>query len=170
LIRIANAVHERTGYKNLVMAGGVALNCVANGRIARESPFERVWVHGASGDAGGSIGATQFVWHQLLGQPRSPVGNERNASLMLGPSYDDEAIVSAIIESGLPYEVFASLPVRAISEVAMFAAYFCVIVPVGWFRKTLGKPRLEQDLNPIAKTYWNTRQNRREMKSHFRQS
>lgn len=72
LLRIANRLHADTGMKNLCVAGGVGLNCVANGRLLRESPFENVWVQPAAGDAGGALGAALFVWHQLLGQPRQP--------------------------------------------------------------------------------------------------
>ena len=62
----------RPGMKNLVLAGGVALNCVANGRLLREGPFERLWIQPAAGDAGGALGAALFVWHQLLDKPRQP--------------------------------------------------------------------------------------------------
>ena len=58
--------------KNLVMAGGVALNCVANGRLLREGPFENIWIQPAAGDAGGALGAALFVWHQILDKPRGP--------------------------------------------------------------------------------------------------
>ena len=66
MLRMARHIHQETGMKNLVLAGGVALNCVGNGRILRESPFERIWIQPAAGDAGGALGAAQFVWHQLL--------------------------------------------------------------------------------------------------------
>ena len=60
---------KRTKQKNLVLAGGVALNCVANGKLLREGPFENIWIQPAAGDAGGSVGAALFVWHQLLEKP-----------------------------------------------------------------------------------------------------
>jgi carbamoyltransferase len=63
-------LHQRTGLKNLVMAGGVALNSVANGRIMRETPFEQVYIQPNAGDAGGALGAALYVWHNLLGKPR----------------------------------------------------------------------------------------------------
>ena len=72
MLRMAAHAHRLTGSRNLCLAGGVALNCVGNGRILRESPFERIWIQPASGDAGGALGAALFVWHQLLGNARIP--------------------------------------------------------------------------------------------------
>ena len=70
LLRMSRHVHAITGEKQLCLAGGVALNCVANGRILREGPFEDLWIQPAAGDAGGALGAALFVWHQLLGKER----------------------------------------------------------------------------------------------------
>src|SRR5215203_3518529 len=70
MLRMARHVHRETGEKNLCLAGGVALNCVGNGRILREGPFERVWIQPAAGDAGGSLGAALSVWYQYLGNER----------------------------------------------------------------------------------------------------
>ncbi len=69
MLRTARHVHRQTGMKNLVLAGGVALNCVGNGRILREGPFEKLWIQPAAGDAGGALGAALFIWHQLLDKP-----------------------------------------------------------------------------------------------------
>ncbi|MFK7768493.1 MAG: carbamoyltransferase [Mariniblastus sp.] len=71
LLQMASHLHHQTGRENLCIAGGVALNCVANGRIRRESEFKNVWVQPAAGDSGGAIGAAMFVWHQLLRKPRN---------------------------------------------------------------------------------------------------
>jgi carbamoyltransferase len=70
LLKMTRQLHQRTGLKNLVMAGGVALNSVANGRIMRETPFEQVYIQPNAGDAGGALGAALYVWHNLLGKPR----------------------------------------------------------------------------------------------------
>jgi predicted NodU family carbamoyl transferase len=70
MLRMVRDLHARTGLKNLVMAGGVALNCVANGRIVREGPFENLWVQPAAGDAGSALGAALFVHNCVLGHPR----------------------------------------------------------------------------------------------------
>src|SRR5437764_13415408 len=72
LLRMAREIHRQTSMKNLVLAGGVALNCVANGRLLREGPFESIWIQPAAGDAGGAVGAALFVWHQLLNKSRHP--------------------------------------------------------------------------------------------------
>ena len=91
MLRMARHVHARPGMKNLCLAGGVALNCVGNGRILREGPFENIWIQPAAGDAGGALGAALFIWHQLLDKPRSPEprSTQQHGSL-LGPRFSDE--------------------------------------------------------------------------------
>ena len=74
MLRMSRHVHAKTGMKNLVLAGGVALNCVGNGRILREGPFDRLWIQPAAGDAGGALGTALFIWHQLLEKPTRPAG------------------------------------------------------------------------------------------------
>ncbi len=81
MLRMANHVHSRTGEKNLCLAGGVALNCVGNGRILREGPFKRIWIQPAAGDAGGSLGAALSVWYQYL-------NNDRNVEAVCGSRQD----------------------------------------------------------------------------------
>ncbi len=87
VLRIGRDLAARTGSNNLVLAGGVALNCVANGRLLREGPFESLWIQPAAGDAGGALGAALFVWHQLLDRPRQasparlPKGKSSRSSL-----------------------------------------------------------------------------------------
>ena len=85
MLRTARHVHRQTGMKNLVLAGGVALNCVGNGRILREGPFENLWIQPAAGDAGGALGTALFIWHQLLENPRQPGGRDCAAGLAPGP-------------------------------------------------------------------------------------
>ena len=86
MLNAARHVHAQTGLPNLCLAGGVALNCVANGRIQREGPFEKIWVQPASGDAGGALGAALHVWHQLLDEPRRPEANDSMNGSLLGPA------------------------------------------------------------------------------------
>ena len=86
MLKAARHVHAQTGLPNLCLAGGVALNCVANGRIQREGPFERIWVQPASGDAGGALGAALHVWHQLLDEPRRPKASDSMNGSLLGPA------------------------------------------------------------------------------------
>ena len=66
MLRMARTAHRETGLENLCLAGGVALNCVANGRILREGPFKRLWIQPAAGDAGGALGARSLLWHRHL--------------------------------------------------------------------------------------------------------
>jgi carbamoyltransferase len=87
VLRMARHVHGRTGQTNLVLAGGVALNCVVNGRLLREGPFRALWVQPAAGDAGGALGAALFTWHQLFGHPRQPGGRDMQQGSLLGPAY-----------------------------------------------------------------------------------
>ena len=87
MLRMARHLHRLTGSKNLCLAGGVALNCVGNGRLLRESPFERLWIQPASGDAGGALGAALFVWYQLLENRRTPQAPDGQAGSLLGPVF-----------------------------------------------------------------------------------
>jgi carbamoyltransferase len=90
MLRCARHVAKATGLRKLVLAGGVALNCVANGRILREGVFDDVWIQPAAGDAGGALGAALFVWHQLLGNPREADGvHDRQSGSLLGPGFSD---------------------------------------------------------------------------------
>ena len=109
MLRIACYAHELTGANNLVMAGGVALNCVGNGRILREGPFDNVWIQPAAGDAGGALGAALFVWHQLLGKERAPLSQgDRQKGSLLGPSFDRLTIRSYLDSVGAKHSLFDS--------------------------------------------------------------
>ena len=94
--------------KNLVLAGGVALNCVGNGRILREGPFENVWIQPAAGDAGGALGAALFIWHQLLDKPRHPQKFDQQHGSFLGPSFSDDQIVEFLDGTGAVYTTCAT--------------------------------------------------------------
>ena len=99
ILRIGRHLHRVTGEKNLCLAGGVALNCVANGRLYREGPFERIWIQPAAGDAGGALGAALHVWHTELDKPRSPLaGADRQHGSYLGTEYSDEEIEKFLLE------------------------------------------------------------------------
>mgnify|MGYP001007032217 FL=1 len=105
MLRTARHIHKSTGEKYLCMAGGVALNCVGNGRILREGPFEDIWIQPAAGDAGGALGAALFVWHQILGNDRV-VDNTRDLQhgSYLGPEYSDEEVREYLESHAYPYE------------------------------------------------------------------
>ncbi len=92
MLRMATHVHALTGLNQLCLAGGVALNCVANGRILREGPFEHVWIQPAAGDAGGALGVAQFIWHQLLDKPRLVNQSDSQQGTYLGPRFSNDAI------------------------------------------------------------------------------
>ena len=98
VLKIANYAHELTGASNLTMAGGVALNCVANGRVLREGPFDDIWIQPASGDAGGALGAALFTWHELLDEPREVVPQDSQFGSLLGPEFSNDQI-KAYLES-----------------------------------------------------------------------
>jgi carbamoyltransferase len=106
VLRTARHLHAQTGMKNLCLAGGVALNCVANGRLLREGPFERLWIQPAAGDAGGALGAALFVWHQLLGNPRQPCPSDSQQGSLLGPGFSDEQIEAVLQSLGAKYRRF----------------------------------------------------------------
>ena len=104
MLRCARTVHRETGMKKLCLAGGVALNCVGNGKILREGPFDDIWIQPASGDAGGALGAAMFIWHQLLDQPREPRGRDRQRGSLLGAAFSDEEIRRFLHTTGATWE------------------------------------------------------------------
>lgn len=103
MLRAGRHVHEQTGMKNLCLAGGVALNCVGNGRLLREGPFDDIWIQPAAGDAGGALGAALFIWHQLLDNPRTPAGPDGQRGSLLGPSFSDDEIRRFLDARGAKY-------------------------------------------------------------------
>ncbi len=105
LLKMARHLHQETGMKNLCLAGGVALNCVANGRILREGPFSEIWIQPAAGDAGGALGAALFIWHQYLGHPRKADGRvDSQKGSYLGPRFDGKRIEAFLKEIKADYE------------------------------------------------------------------
>ena len=100
ILRISRHVARRTGMKHLVLAGGVALNCVANGRLLREGDFEDLWIQPAAGDAGGALGVALFVWHQLLNNSRQPQGHDAQQGSFLGPSFTTDQIEKSLAVYG----------------------------------------------------------------------
>jgi carbamoyltransferase len=92
MLRMSSHLHALTGLKNLCLAGGVALNCVANGRILREGPFDKVWIQPAAGDAGGALGVAQFIWYQLLDNVRTVGEADSQHGTYLGPRFADDEI------------------------------------------------------------------------------
>ena len=129
VLRLAQTIHAETGLKNLCLAGGVALNCVANGRLLREGPFERLWIQPAAGDAGGALGCALATWHEYLDQPRDC--NERDAmqGAYLGPAFTDAEAQQSLEGVGAVYTTLQASELY--SSVAELLAKGHV---VGWFQ------------------------------------
>ena len=104
MLRMARTAHAETGLPNLCLAGGVALNCVGNGRILREGPFEKLWIQPAAGDAGGALGVAQLIWHRHLKKSRQVCGNgDGMKGAYLGPAFSAEEIRVRLDELGAVY-------------------------------------------------------------------
>lgn len=104
ILKMAEHVYKETKQKNLCLAGGVALNCVANGRVLRESPFENIWIQPAAGDAGGALGAALSVWYRYLGNKRAnPNGFDSQKGSYLGPSFSNGIVKQFLESKGYPY-------------------------------------------------------------------
>ncbi|MFB2919863.1 MULTISPECIES: carbamoyltransferase [Aerosakkonema] len=104
VLRLSKTVHQQLGEDYLCLAGGVALNCVANGRILREGPFKDIWIQPAAGDAGGAIGAALAIWHQYKDRPRSFKGRDTMQGCYLGPKFSQSEIRAYLDTVGAKYE------------------------------------------------------------------
>ncbi len=131
MLNMARFAQQQTGSRNLVLAGGVALNCVGNGKILRDGPFDEVWIQPAAGDAGGALGAALFVHHQLLDGPRRVEGGrDLQRATLLGPGFDDAEIGRFIEQQGIRarrFEDFDELAGRVAAILEQEAV-------VGWFQ------------------------------------
>lgn len=129
VLAMAHHAHRVTGERVACLAGGVALNCVANQRLLADGPFDDVWVQPASGDAGGSIGAALWWWHQVHGADRPAPSGDAMRGAFLGPSYSSDEIAAWLVDAGVDHELLGDdelFPVVA-AEIAAGAA-------VGWLR------------------------------------
>jgi len=106
VMRAARHVHALTGMRRLCLAGGVALNCVGNGRLLREGPFEEIWIQPAAGDAGGALGTALFIWYQLLDNARTTVEPDAQSASLLGPRFEEAEIKAFLDEHGARYRHF----------------------------------------------------------------
>ncbi len=157
-------LHDRTGSPNLCMAGGVALNCVAGGRIAREGPFERIFVQPAAGDAGACLGAAALAHRQLTGQRPAP---EPLASVFLGPDYPPDDVARLLVAAGIAFEDYRE---RESDLVDAVAARLEACQTVGWFHGRMehgpralgGRSILANPLDPGARDRLNRRIKKRE--------
>jgi carbamoyltransferase len=130
LIRSSRYVYQQTGMKRLVLGGGVALNCVANGRILREGPYDDIWIQPAAGDAGGALGGALFVWYQLLDNERKVEGRDKQRASLLGPAYTDVQICQFLDSVGASYQSYENEELLA-DKVAELIEQEKVI---GWFQ------------------------------------
>lgn len=151
VLRLANTVQRETGAEHLCLAGGVALNCVANGRLLREGPFADIWIQPAAGDAGGAVGAALAAWHEHLDQPREARHPDSMRGAYLGPSYADTQAAAELDALNAAY-------VR-LDDAALFPELARILADgkvVGWFqgrmefgpralggRSIIGDPRSE---------------------------
>ena len=163
VLKAARHLHATTNARHLVMAGGVALNCVANGRLLREGPFEDIWIQPAAGDAGGALGAALLLWHHEMGQARTPRLPDAQQGSLLGPVFSDEDTRLFLDSVGATYRYYDREP-ELLDAVAGFIADEQVI---GWFhgrmefgpralgcRSIIGdprSPRMQQKMNVSIK-------------------
>ncbi len=130
MLRMARHIHKETGQKNLCLAGGVALNCVGNGRILRQGPFKDIWIQPAAGDAGGALGAALFVWYQYLENSRIAYGiKDSQRGSYLGPEFENGYISDYIETNNIPY---AELSDKEIPE--KIADLIADQKVIGWFQ------------------------------------
>ncbi len=130
MYRMAKHVRKQTGLKHLCLAGGVALNCVANGKILREGIFERIWIQPAAGDAGGALGAALFAWHEYLGNERKPDGvHDSQRGSYLGPEFKRDDIRKFLQSQNAPFVELSDdeLPGRVADLIASDKV-------IGWFQ------------------------------------
>ena len=129
ITRLAATLHNETGEKHLCLAGGVALNCVANGKLLRESAFDDIWIQPAAGDAGGSIGSAAIVWHEMLEQPRVVNGIDQMQGAFLGPKYSTNETIAELDKFGAKYQ---RMPDEKLFD--MLASLLNGGSVIGWFQ------------------------------------
>jgi carbamoyltransferase len=163
MLRAARHLRALTDTPNLVLAGGVALNCVANGRLRREGPFEQIWIQPAAGDAGGALGAALLAWHRELDHPRHPEWPDAQRGSLLGPAFSNDDIGLFLDSMGAAYEYMADED-KLLERVARLMEEEKII---GWFQgrmefgpRALGcrsiigdprSPRMQQKMNVSIK-------------------
>ncbi len=133
MMRMARHIRKVTGQKRLCLAGGVALNCVANGKLLKEKVFDDIWIQPAAGDAGSALGAALFVWYQYLQNPRTCNGSDDSQhGSYLGPNFSDEHIEIFLKKNNIPYQKLAHA--EMIDRIASAMAQEKVI---GWFQERM---------------------------------
>ena len=167
ILRICRQIKKISGQKNLCLAGGVALNCVANGKVLKEKIFENIWVQPASGDAGGALGAALFGWYKYLGNKRIACGGkDSQKASYLGPDYPDEEIEDFLKTGRIPYR---KLSPRELPDVV--ADLLAKENIIGWFqgRMEFG-PRALGGRSILADARSEKTQSKLNLKIKFRES
>jgi carbamoyltransferase len=129
VIRLTRSLHRQTGFRNLCLAGGVALNCVANGKILQDRKFERIWIQPAAGDAGGALGAALSAYYQFRNQPRQITSGDAMKGSYLGPQFPQEEIESRLEAAGACFQVFSEERLLDLCVEALMEGK-----AVGWFQ------------------------------------
>lgn len=127
VVLLGRALKKETGLENICLAGGVALNCVANGKLREDDQFKGIWVQPAAGDAGGSLGAALSCWHQYLNNKRIINGKDTMKSSLLGPCFSDKEIEDTLVELGCHYEYNENIEGHVASEITNGNV-------IGWFQ------------------------------------
>jgi carbamoyltransferase len=158
VLRLTRSLASRSGARNLCLAGGVALNCVANGKVLRDGKFDRIWIQPAAGDAGGAVGAALAAYHQFKGKPRTVAAGDGMAGAFLGPEYSQSEIERRLSAAGARYTVLGEEEMVETTAKALADQ-----LAIGWFqgrmefgprslgaRSILGDPRsptMQRNLN-----------------------
>jgi carbamoyltransferase len=158
VLRLTRSLADRSGARNLCLAGGVALNCVANGKVLRDGKFENIWIQPAAGDAGGAVGAALAAYHQFKGQPRNVAVGDGMAGAFLGPEFSQAEIERRLSAAGAHFSILSEAEM-----IAQTAKALSDQLAVGWFqgrmefgprslgaRSILGDPRsaaMQKNLN-----------------------
>ncbi len=129
MIKMSRYVRKLTGMKNLCLAGGVALNCVGNGKILREKVFDDIWIQPAAGDAGGALGIALYIWHQALNSSRKVNGSDSMKGSYLGPKFDTETIRTYLQKNEIPFREYGDNEL-----VETVAKYLKDEKVIGWFQ------------------------------------
>jgi len=166
VLNMGRHLHQQTGLSKLCLAGGVALNCVANGRLLREGPFEDIWIQPAAGDAGGALGAAMFVWHQMLGKDRPLSDEDQQRGSYLGPEFSEAEIAAFITEN----QAIA----RRLDEPDLLAQTAQLLAEdnvVGWFQGRMEYgPRALGNRSILGDARSRTMQSKMNLKIKFRES
>jgi carbamoyltransferase len=109
VLRLTRSLAKQTGSRNLCLAGGVALNCVANGKVLRDGRFDHIWIQPAAGDAGGAVGAALAAYHLFQDQPRQPTSSDGMSGSFLGPSFSQAEIERRLTAAGARFAVLARM-------------------------------------------------------------